>query len=53
MLVFCIETNLLKLVIDVSDTDDSRLWMRDFKARWKQRLEQIDLWLVSYEIDVD
>ncbi|HSK74687.1 MAG TPA: hypothetical protein VK892_23505 [Pyrinomonadaceae bacterium] len=45
--------NLVKIVVDVSDTQENREWMRDFKQRWKERLEQIDLWLVSYVIDVD
>lgn len=45
--------NLVKIVVDVSDTPENREWMRDFKRRWKERLEQIDLWLVSYVIDID
>lgn len=45
--------NLVKLVIDVSNSEENREWMRQFKARWKVRLEQLDLWLVSYEIDVE
>ena len=44
---------LIKLVVDVSDSDNNRLWMRNFKALWKVKLEQLDLWLVSYEIDVE
>jgi hypothetical protein len=45
--------SLSKIVIDIEDTDDNRHWMREFKARWKAALDQLDLWLVSYEIDVD
>ncbi len=44
---------LSKIVIDVPDTDENRQWMRDYKARWKEKLDQLDLWLVSYEIDVE
>ena len=44
---------LVKVVIDVPDSRSNRQWMLDFKSRWKDRLEQIDLWLVSYQIDVD
>jgi hypothetical protein len=40
-------------VTDVDDTPENREWMRDFKARWKEKLEQVELWLVSYEIEVD
>ena len=45
--------NLVKLVIDVPDSDENRGWMKDFKSRWKIKLQQLDLWLVSYEIDID
>jgi hypothetical protein len=45
--------NLVKLVVDVHDTPANREWMRQFKVRWKDRLEQLDLWLVSYRVDVD
>lgn len=45
--------NLVRIVVDVPDTDENRQWMRDFKKRWKEKLEQLELWLVSYTIDVD
>lgn len=45
--------NLVKIVIDTADDETNRQWMREYKARWKQKLEQIDLWLVSYTIDID
>ncbi|MBX3297586.1 MAG: hypothetical protein KF762_17945 [Acidobacteria bacterium] len=45
--------SLSKIVIDIEDTDEHRQWMRDFKERWKVKLDQLELWLVSYEIDVD
>ena len=45
--------NLVKIVIDAADKETNREWMREYKARWKQKLEQLDLWLVSYTIDVD
>ncbi|MBY0227823.1 MAG: hypothetical protein K2W96_00945, partial [Gemmataceae bacterium] len=44
---------LVRLVIDVPDEAESRTWMREFKERWKTKLEQFDLWLVSYVVDVD
>lgn len=43
----------VKLVIDVPDSNENRDWMRDFKSRWRDRLEQLELWLVSFEIDVE
>jgi len=27
--------------------------MRQFKLRWMKKLEQLELWLVSYRIDLD
>ncbi len=45
--------NLVKIVIDVSDEITNREWMRQYKARWKAKLEQLELWLVSYTIDID
>jgi hypothetical protein len=34
---------LTRLVIDVPDTPRNRRWMKDFKQRWKVKLEQIEL----------
>ncbi len=45
--------SLVKIVVDVADTDENRDWMREFKKRWKAKLDQLELWLVSYIIDVD
>ena len=45
--------NLVKLVVDVPESPNTREWMRLFKARWKVRLEQLELWMVSYLIEVE
>ena len=45
--------DLVRLVVDVPDTADSRQWMREFKGRWKTRLEQMELWMVSHPIEVE
>ena len=45
--------NLVRIVVDVPDGEENREWMRDFKRRWKEKLEQMELWLVSYTIDID
>jgi len=45
--------NLVKIVVDVPDSEENRQWMRSYKERWKARLEQLDLWLVSYSIEID
>ena len=45
--------NLVRIVADVPDTTANRRWMKEFKARWKSRLEQVELWMVSYRIDIE
>ncbi|MFL6211844.1 MAG: hypothetical protein ACJ74W_23565 [Pyrinomonadaceae bacterium] len=45
--------DLVRIVVDVPDSVKHRQWMKDFKSRWQQRLEQIELWLVSYRIEVE
>jgi hypothetical protein len=45
--------DLVKVVVDVPDSAKNRRWMRQFKARWRSRLEQIELWMVSYGIEVE
>jgi hypothetical protein len=44
---------LSKLVIDMLDTSKNRLWMRKYKSKWKKRLEQLELWMVSYGVEVE
>ncbi len=45
--------DLVRLVVDVPDTEENRGWVREFKTRWKAKLEQLDLWVVSYVIDLE
>src|SRR4051794_30404623 len=45
--------SLSKIVIDIEDTDDNHRWMLDYKARWVAELDQLELWLISYEITVE
>jgi hypothetical protein len=45
--------NLVRLVVDVPDTPHSREWLKEYKSRWKTRLQQLELWMVSYLIDVE
>jgi hypothetical protein len=40
-------------VVDVPDTGKNRKWMKSFKTRWKKRLEQLEIWMVSYRIDIE
>ncbi|MBU4272312.1 MAG: hypothetical protein KKE86_06500 [Planctomycetes bacterium] len=45
--------NLVRLVVDIPDSDENRNWMKEFKARWKTKVEQVELWMVSYRIDIE
>jgi hypothetical protein len=42
-----------KSLVDVPDSAENRQWMRQFKARWNERLQQIELWIISSEIEVE
>jgi hypothetical protein len=45
--------DLVRLIVDVPDHQKNRRWMRQFKERWKTRLRQLAVWMVSYNIDVE
>jgi hypothetical protein len=45
--------DLVRLLVDVPDLAQNRSWMRQFKDRWKARLEQVELWMVSYSIEIE
>jgi hypothetical protein len=40
-------------VVDLPDTDKNRRWMKAYKERWKERLGQLEIWMVSYRIDIE
>jgi hypothetical protein len=45
--------DLVRVVVDVPDSAKNRQWMKQFKDRWKVRLEQLELWVVSYRIEIE
>lgn len=45
--------DLVRFFVDVPDTEASREWMQGFKQRWRVKLEQHELWMVSYSVDVE
>lgn len=45
--------DLVRVVVDVPDSDENRVWIKEFKERWKARLEQLELWVVSYPIEIE
>ena len=46
------EDESLRLVVDVEATPETREFFRTIKERLKVRFEQIDIWIVSFEVDV-
>jgi len=45
--------DLVRLVVDVPDLVKHRQWMGKFKSRWKSRLQQLELWVISYRIELE
>ena len=41
------------IFVDMPDKKENRAWMKDFKKRWKEKLEQLEIWMVSYRIDIE
>ena len=42
-----------RTIVDVPDTARNRQWIREFKSRWKEKLEQLELWIVSYRVEIE
>ena len=40
-------------MIDVPDTLKNHNWMKAFKQRWKVKLDQLELWMVSYLVTIE
>jgi len=38
--------DLVRIVIDVPDLTKNPQWMKQFKKRWRDRLEQLELWVI-------
>ena len=48
-----IRDNLVTLVVDAPDLVSNRQWMKQYKERWRSRLEQVELWMISYAVEVE
>ncbi len=48
-----VRDNLVKIVIDTPDSLNNRRWMKQYKDRWRSKLEQTELWMVSYAVEVE
>lgn len=40
-------------IVDVPDIPKNRQWMKAFKKRWMAKLDQLDLWMVSYLVTIE
>ena len=45
--------NLARVFVDMPDKKENRAWMKAFKKRWKEKLEQLEIWMISYRIDIE
>ncbi|MBU1486762.1 hypothetical protein KKH56_01755 [bacterium] len=43
---------LIRIRVDVEDTEDARKFLEDFKEVLKERFKQIDIWITGYDIEV-
>ena len=45
--------DLARIVVDVPDKPTNRQWMKRYKARWRKKLRQLELWMVSYHVEIE
>jgi hypothetical protein len=45
--------DLVRVVVDVPDSAENSAWIKEYKERWRGRLEQLELWVVSYPIVIE
>jgi hypothetical protein len=45
--------NLVRIVVDVPELEENRLWMREFRDRWRTRLKQLELWMISHAVEIE
>lgn len=45
--------NLVRLVVDIPESEENRRWMKAFQLRWQTRLGQEQLWMISHPIEVE
>jgi hypothetical protein len=44
--------DLVRIFVDVADTEENRQFFVEFKDRLKVRFRQIEIWLTTYPIEV-
>ena len=43
---------LVRVFVDVADTDENRAFFVSYKEQLKSRFQQLDIWMTTYPIDV-
>src|SRR5438067_735295 len=46
------QDNLTRFFVDVPDIPQHLTFFKEFKARLKQRFDQLDIWITSHPLDV-
>jgi hypothetical protein len=46
------EDRSLRFIVDIDATAENRAFLKDFKETLKSRFRQIDIWMISHEIDI-
>jgi hypothetical protein len=46
------DDELFRLTVDVPDTDDSRYWLETFKKELLERFDQLEIYIVSFPVEV-
>ncbi len=44
--------NLMRIRIDVEDSDRIRDFFKNYKEKLKERFQQIDIWITAYDIEI-
>ena len=44
--------DLMRIFVDVKDLPEHREFFRGFKEQLKSRFQQLDVWMITYKIDV-
>jgi hypothetical protein len=44
--------DLVRLFVDVADSEETRVWFRAFKEQLKTDFRQLDIWIITHPIEV-
>ncbi len=44
--------DLVRIYVDVPDTEENRQFFCDYKARLKERFDQVEIWIATHPVEV-